>query len=158
MRTFLTRGRRRYALLLFIVVGSVVLMGNQCAPPTGGTFTATLDGTQVVPPVASPGSGSATVTLDATETTITVDVVFADLSGTDVSARIQGPAAPGVNGLLVILLPNFPLGVTAGTYHQQSLAITATQVSNLKAGLLYIVIGSSQFPAGEIRGQLTAVP
>jgi hypothetical protein len=89
---------------------------------------------------------------------ITIDVEFADLVGTDTSARIQGPAAVGTNGPLVMQLPNFPLGVKAGTYQAQSLTITATQVSDLKAGLLYIVIGSTFAPAGEIRGQLTAVP
>jgi hypothetical protein len=55
-------------------------------------------------------------------------------------------------------LPNFPLGVTAGTYNSQSLTVTAAQVSDLKAGLLYFIIGTAQHAAGEIRGQLTAVP
>jgi large repetitive protein len=40
MRRFFTSGRRRYALVLFVAAGSIVLMGNQCAPtkppaPTG---------------------------------------------------------------------------------------------------------------------------
>jgi hypothetical protein len=34
MRKFLTSGRRRYALLLFVCAASLVLMGNQCAQPT----------------------------------------------------------------------------------------------------------------------------
>jgi hypothetical protein len=46
----------------------------------------TLEGAQLVPPVSSPASGSATVTLDATETGITVDAVFADLTSNDTSA------------------------------------------------------------------------
>jgi hypothetical protein len=33
VRKFLTSGRRRYALLLFVAAGSLVLMGNQCQPP-----------------------------------------------------------------------------------------------------------------------------
>ncbi len=32
MRKFLRSGRRRYALLLFVAAGSLVLLGNQCAP------------------------------------------------------------------------------------------------------------------------------
>jgi hypothetical protein len=32
MRNFLSLGRRRFAVGLFVIVGSLVLMGNQCAP------------------------------------------------------------------------------------------------------------------------------
>jgi hypothetical protein len=32
MRKFLTSGRRRYAILLLVGAGSLVLMGNSCAP------------------------------------------------------------------------------------------------------------------------------
>jgi hypothetical protein len=32
MRTFLTSGRGRYALLSFVAAGSLVLMGTQCQP------------------------------------------------------------------------------------------------------------------------------
>ena len=184
----LPRGRRRPALAALIAVGCITLMGAQCqptkppgtppgggggtpAPPgggpttpppvTGGMFTANLDGLQVTPPTASLGTGTATVTLDPTETTITVQLTFSGLSGSTMSARIQGPAAVGVGPAPVVMLltTNFPFGVTAGSYvSPSSLAITATQVSNLKAGLLYIILGSTAFPAGEIRGQLIAVP
>ncbi|HSO96441.1 MAG TPA: CHRD domain-containing protein, partial [Acidimicrobiia bacterium] len=45
---------------------------------------------------------------------------------------------------------------TSGSY-SQSFAITPTQVSDLRAGLLYFNIHNVTFPGGEIRGQLTEV-
>jgi hypothetical protein len=48
--------------------------------------------------------------------------------------------------------------VTAGTYVSPSLPITAAQVGNLEAGLLYVVISTTTSPAGEVRGQLGAAP
>lgn len=179
--------RRRYALLLLVAVGTLSTMGAQCAPtmepvkppapseqppiepppaapspttppaPPGGVFTASLTGAQEVPPNTSPATGSATVVLDGTETMITVNVLFTGLDGPNTGARIHGPAAPGVIAPVAITLADFPFVVTAGTYFR-SLAITAAQVTNLKAGLLYVNITSTARPGGEIRGQLTAVP
>jgi hypothetical protein len=101
----------------------------------------------------------ATVTLDATETTITVGLLFSGLTGTTIDARIQGPAAIGVGPAPVVMtLTGFPSGVTAGTYVSPSLPITAAQVGNLEAGLLYVVISTTTSPAGEVRGQLGAAP
>lgn len=132
LRTLL-KGRRRYALLLLVGVGSLAIMGAQCqpepvkpqpptteppAPPSGGNFTATLDGLQAVPPVQTQGSGSGMVTLDASETTLTVSFTFSGLSGNTLNARIQGPAAAGTTGPIVMTLPSFPAGVTSGDYDQ----------------------------------------
>ena len=71
--------------------------------------------------------------------------------------RIQGPAAVGTTGPIVMTLPAFPPGVPSGAY-SQSFAFPAGQVSNLKAGLLYVNVSTTFRPAGEIRGQILAVP
>jgi hypothetical protein len=145
-------------VVLALAVPSLLVVAGGPAGAAGGTFTATLTGTQEVPPNASTATGTASVTLDAAETTITVSVVFSGLDGAGtVAAHIHGPAAPGVNGPVVITFPSFPLGVTSGAY-SNSLAITAAQVTDLRAGLYYVNIHSTpNFLGGEIRGQLTEV-
>ena len=126
------------------------------AAAAGGTFTATLEGIQEVPPNASPATGSATVVLDAAETTINVTVTFSGLLGQTTAAHIHAPGAPGVNAPVVIAFTGFPVGVTSGSYNA-SFAVTAGQVSDLRAGLSYVNIHTNLFPGGEIRGQLTEV-
>jgi len=142
--------------LAALSVPAVLIASAGPAGGTAGTFTATLQGTQEVPPTASPATGAATVALDAAETTITVNVTFSGLTGTTTAAHIHAPAPPGTNAPVVITLTAFPLGVTSGTY-TNSFAITAGQVSDLRAGLSYLNIHTNTFPGGEIRGQLTEV-
>jgi hypothetical protein len=143
-------------LAAFSVPAALVASGGPASGAGGGTFTASLTGAQEVPPVLSPATGTATVTLNATETMITVDVVFSGLTGgAATAATIQGPAAAGTNGVLQITLTGFPTAMS-GAY-TQSFAITSGQVSDLRAGLLYVNIHNATHPSGEIRGQLTEV-
>src|SRR5260370_33665577 len=50
----------------------------------------------------------------------------------------------------------FPLA--NGDLNDVSISLTATDVANLKNGLLYINVHSSNFPNGEIRGQFQGGP
>jgi CHRD domain len=143
-------------LAAFSVPAALVASGGPASGAGGGTFTSTLTGAQEVPPNASTATGFATVTLNAAETMITVAVVFSGLTTPVSAALIQGPAAPGVNGPLAITLTGFP-AATSGSY-SQSFTITSAQVSDLRAGLLYVNLHDTTFPGGEIRGQLPAVP
>ena len=72
-------------------------------------------------------------------------------------AHIHGPAPAGSNADIL-----FPFAGTAtatsAIIPDQSFAITAAQVTQLKTGQHYINIHSTNFPDGEIRGQLGAVP
>jgi hypothetical protein len=144
-------------------------------------FVATLTGSQEVPPNASPSIGSALVTLDTTTNLLTVNVSFAGLLSPTVAAHIHCCTPPGANAIVataVPTFPGFPLGVTTGTYlqtfdltqastynpafitaHGGTVAgAQAAFVAGLLNGLTYLNIHTSQFPGGEIRGQLQAVP
>ena len=85
--------------------------GGPTATPTCSpdAFTATLTGSQEVPPNNSSGIGSATVTLNRNpaQSTITVNLAFSGLSGNATAAHIHAPAPPGVTGPIVIPLPIF---------------------------------------------------
>jgi len=117
------------------------------------TLTATLQGSQEVGPTASPGTGTATVALNAAETHITVNMTFSGLTGTTTASHIHGPAPRGVNAGVVYALA-IPVGVTSGSIVNQVIAVTPADVQNFKAGLWYINVHTSLFAGGEMRGQL----
>ena len=144
-------------------------------------FTATLTGSQEVPPTGSPGTGTALLTIDTVTNLMTVNVAFAGLLSPTSIAHIHccaGPGGTAIPATTVPSFPGFPVGVTTGTYLQTfdlTLASTynpafiaahggtvasaqAAFIAGLLNGLAYFNIHTTQFPGGEIRGQLQAVP
>jgi uncharacterized repeat protein (TIGR01451 family) len=110
-------------------------------------FTANLTGAQETPPNNSTATGTATVLLSPDEQTARVSVNFSGLSSAQTDAHIHGPAAAGVAGPILFPLPD-------GNFTDFVITPSATDVQNLKNGLLYVNVHSSNFTAGEIRGQL----
>jgi TM2 domain-containing membrane protein YozV len=144
-------------------------------------FTATMTGAQEVPPTGSTGIGSALVTIDTVTNLMTVNVAFAGLLSPSTIAHIHCCAPPGgiaIPATTVPSFPGFPVGVTTGTYLQTfdlTLASTynpafiaahggtvagaqAAFIAGLLNGQAYFNIHTTQFPGGEIRGQLQPVP
>jgi uncharacterized repeat protein (TIGR01451 family) len=109
-------------------------------------FTANLNGSQETPPNNSTATGTATLLLSPDEQTARVTLNFSGLSSAETAAHIHGPAAPGVVGNVLFPLPN-------GSFTDFLISPSATDVQNLKNGLLYINVHSSNFLNGEIRGQ-----
>jgi hypothetical protein len=162
--------------VMFIVIAfSGVAKADQLA------FTATLTGSQEVPPTGSPGTGSALITVDTIAKLMTVNVSFSGLVSSTVASHIHCCAPPGTNAMVataVPTFPGFPLGVNSGTYLQTfdlNLAATynpafitanggtvaaaqAAFIAGLVNGQTYLNIHTSMFPGGEIRGQLHTVP
>ena len=162
-------------VVLAVLMLSAVAKADQLA------FTATLTGSQEVPPSGSPGIGSALVTLDTATNLLTVNVSFAGLLSPTIASHIHCCAPPGVNAMVataVPTFPGFPLGVTTGTYlmtfdltvastynpafitaHGGTVAgAQAAFIAGLTSGLTYLNIHTVQFPGGEIRGQLQEIP
>jgi hypothetical protein len=127
----------------------------------GIIFVASLDGTQQVPQVPTPGFGFATVTLNDAMDQISVTLEWHDLLAGVTAADID-TAPPGTPGGPIVF--SLELGSGAATTDgsidpsPQPFAITPAQVMDLKAGLDYVNVSTSEFPTGEIRGQLAAVP
>lgn len=117
-------------------------------------FEAFLDGLQVVPPVATPGSGTFTVTLDtATNTLSNASGSYSGLIGAVTNASIQGPAPIGINGGAFLFLDPLTLEIPGG-----SAVITGVQAQAMIDGDTYIIIRTNFRPGGEIRGQLMLIP
>jgi hypothetical protein len=95
--------------------------------------------------------------LNAAQNQITVNVSFSGLSAPATAGHIHGPAAPGSNAPVLFPFAGVP-NATSGNIPEQTFAITPTQVAQLFGGLFYVNIHSSNFPGGEIRGQLVQTP
>lgn len=142
-------------------------------------YAAPLSGANEAPPVATPGTGFATVTIDNVLNTMRVQVSFSNLLGATTASHIHCCQPIGTNAQVATTtptFPGFPLGVTAGAYDQtfdmtlsssyNSAFITAhggtvaqaraDLFAGLAAGQAYLNVHTGQFPGGEIRGQLLA--
>lgn len=162
------------ALLAFAAAGSVQAQES--------VFTAALAGANEIPAVASPGTGTATVTLTlGALPTLRVQASFSDLLGTTTMAHIHcctltpNSANVGVATTTPAFFA-FPLGVTSGSYDRTfdllaagtynpafvtaNGGTVATAFAALSGGLAsgqsYFNVHTSRFGGGEIRGTLVA--
>lgn len=119
-------------------------------------LTAILDGLQEVPPVATPGTGMATMTLDDVTNQFTMTGSFSNLIGTTNNAHVHGPAAVGVPAGVLFGI-TFDFGVSSGNFSFNGV-ITPTQAGHILAGNTYINLHSTFRPGGEIRGQIVPEP
>jgi hypothetical protein len=137
--------------LALSIVGLFLLGGVAQADQI--TFQADLASAAEVPPVTSPGKGSATASLDTTTKTLTWTVTYSGLSGPATAGHIHGPAALGANaGVLV------PFSGDLASPIKGSATLTDAQVSDLEAGKLYVNLHTAANKPGEIRGQLLRSP
>ena len=129
------------------------------------TFSAALSGKNEVPAVTTSASGTLTLTVDATGSTVQYVLTLNKLSNVTL-ARIHEGAA-GTTGSTVLTLFNGPSkkgvfsGVLAqGSFTAQNLGGTlkgkkvADLVALIKSGKVYLNVGTSTHTKGEIRGQV----
>lgn len=115
-------------------------------------FTGDLEAAQEVPPNGSVATGFGRVTLNPTEDSIRVSMLWMNLTGNATGGHIHGPAAPGANGPIIFNLA--PSATTTGAVIALNFAVTPQQVADLKAGLWYFNVHTAANPGGEIRGQI----
>jgi len=110
--------------------------------------------------------------------TLTVDVTFSGLSAAAMAAHIHCCGPVGMAEPIAVPFNSFPTGVTSGSFtgsfdltsasSYSSAFLTANGgtaasaeaafITGLNAGQTYGNIHTSNFPGGEIRGQLAAIP
>lgn len=124
-------------------------------------FTVNLDGLQVVPASSSTYSGNGTLRLDGNS--LNYFIVFQFPAPNFITSHFRGPAQPGANGPLVYDLETpsvvgpYP-GDPGSLIYSGTLPVTSPQASDLRSGLWYMEVYTAQFPAGDVRGQITLVP
>lgn len=144
-------------------------------------FAAQLSGNNEVPPIVSPATGEVRLTLDDVANSLRIEATFSGLLGPTTAAHIHCCAPLGTNvppATVVPTFPAFPLGVSSGSFDQTFNLLDASFynpafvtanggtvldarnafVSALHDQTGYFNIHSSAFPAGEIRGQIGAIP
>jgi uncharacterized repeat protein (TIGR01451 family) len=114
-------------------------------------FTAALNGAEETPATNSIATGTATLLLSPDETSARVSLNFSGLSSQQSAAHIHGPAAVGVPGPILFPLPN-------GQVNDFEIALSPGQSTDLKNGLWYVNVHSTNFVNGEIRGQFQSTP
>lgn len=114
-----------------------------------------LEGSQEVPPVATPGFGNCTVTLDDVSRAVNVSCNFNGLLASANNAHIHGPAPYGVNAGVILGL-SFT-AATSGTVTGNGI-LSVAHAQAVLDGLTYINVHSTQHPGGEIRGQIVPEP
>lgn len=141
---------RRALMLLagFALAGAISLA--QAAPIA---FTVPLSGEQQVPPVQSPGSGTANLTYDPGTRVVTWNITFSGLSSDATMAHFHGPAPAGKNaGVKVWLSQKGTMSMTSPLTGQATLS--PEEAKEFMAGDMYINVHTKTHPDGEIRGQV----
>ena len=163
---------------LMILAFVAALFGVSAAHASVVTYTVMLGGPNESPENASPGTGTASVTLDTIAQTMEVNVVFSGLLGTTTASHIHCCTAlpdTGTAGVATVTptFTGFPSGVTSGTYdHTFDMTLASSYnpafitthgdiagaesflFAGLAAGESYLNIHTTASPGGEIRGFL----
>jgi hypothetical protein len=140
---------RRSVMVLAGLSAAVAAAGLAQAAPI--SFTVALSGAQQVPPVATPGSGTADITWDPATRVVTWSITYSGLSSDATMAHFHRGAA-GKNGPVVIWLST--KGAAPSSPFTGTATLTPGQAANFLAGHGYINVHTKDHPAGEIRGQV----
>jgi CHRD domain/Bacterial Ig domain/Ig-like domain CHU_C associated/PKD-like domain len=116
------------------------------------TFNTTLSGTSEVPANASTATGNVSGTYDKVSKQLLLTFTFNGLVANASAAHLhRGPV--GGNGPVQIPFSGVP-AATSGSFTYTG-TLTASQETDLLAGIYYANIHNASFPGGEIRGQLS---
>ncbi len=137
------------ASLAFAIAASVTLPFAAHAATT--KFHATMNAASENPPTQSSGTGMVDATLNTATRKLTWTATWSGLTGPAAAGHFHGPAAAGANaGVLV------PWKGTMTSPLHGSATLTAAQMKDLQAGMVYANIHTAANKGGEIRGQMTA--
>jgi hypothetical protein len=153
---------------------SIVLFACALTAQAQGTLQlyATLTGANEVPPNSDPTVTTGTLSLSGNLLSFRLDVPLITFIARN--AYIQGPAGPGANAPIIFDLggpvfqggsPEFgipPSYVFFSPYTPPfgagPFTLNDSQINDLLGGLWYMNVTSSDFPNGQLRGQILPVP
>jgi hypothetical protein len=141
--------QRIFFLTLTIILSAMTFSITAAAQ---GKFSVYLSGRQAVPANNSPGSGTCMVTINLTQTQGTVECRYRNLSSNVTGVHIHENGPVGVNGPIRF---DFAFtGGTTGTINPLTFTTTPAQVADMRSNKWYVDIHTTNFPNGEIRGQV----
>jgi hypothetical protein len=113
-------------------------------------FTANLNGASEVGATASAGSG--TGVMNVVNNVLTYNISFSDLLSAATASHIHGPADTSHNAPVLIPFSTTP-AATSGTISGTA-ALSNQELADMLQGLTYANIHTTNYPGGEIRGQV----
>lgn len=138
------------ALIGLTLVLSGTVGRDEHAQAAQRIYTVALNGSNEVPPVASPGVATATLTFDDVTRQLSYIFSTSGVSATSVNRAHIHRGAPGVNGPIIYTLQEgAPIGTISGV-----VTIAESDLPDYYAGNLYLNVHSIDFPAGFARGQI----
>lgn len=132
-------------------------IAGRIIPETDDNYSAMLDMAQAGnpdPPDQTPsGLGSFNLSQDKTE--LEVNLLVNDLTAAITNAHLHF-GAPGISGPVIVPLTPFKVGNSyQGVFDLTTLTNPSAFLDSLIQGKVYVNVHTSNFPGGEIRGQLT---
>ncbi|MGI0056627.1 MAG: CHRD domain-containing protein, partial [Nitrosarchaeum sp.] len=110
---------------------------------------ATINGANEVDPTPSTATGFATFSYNDATNELTYDISFGGLSSAETGAHIH-EGAVGLDGPIIFTLP-------AASPKTGTVTLSDSQETSLLSDELYVNIHSTNFPGGEIRGQIVSI-
>ncbi len=133
----------------FFALAAATLIPAAIASAQVTMFTAVLDGAQETPPLAVAGTGTATLSFDASTSRITYSVSVSGLTSPASAAHIH-PGAWGLAGPILFGLTMTGPTTWAGT----TVALSPAQITTLFTNGYYVNIHTMMHGGGELRGQV----
>jgi uncharacterized protein (TIGR03118 family) len=112
-------------------------------------FAAALSGANEVPASTTPGTGSGSMTI--INSLLSYNITFTNLLSPAIAAHIHGPGTPSQN--VGVIIPFSAPSATSGTISGTA-ALTSQELADITSGLTYVNIHTTNYPGGEIRGQI----
>jgi len=152
-RVFIRSGAGVVAVALLSLAAAVFLSP---APASAETFnlSAALDGAQVVPPVATSGTGTASLTYNDATNLLSWTLTFSGLSSDADVAHFHYPGDKGASAAAhEVIFTDAQVVGTGGSVSGSITVIQATE-ADLLNGMWYMQIHTENNAGGEIRGQV----
>ncbi len=141
--------KRAYASVAAVTLLILAIYASAGLQSHSNILFAVIDGSQEVPPVASPVSGNGTFVIDTVANTLEFDILISGLQNAEIAAHIHGPAGSGATA--PVLFP-LPLGnAKKGVWNYPE-----ANEADILGGRTYVNVHTGPFPNGEIRGQIVS--
>lgn len=112
-----------------------------------------ISGAQENPPTSSTATGTITGSYSTTTKILTLNITVTGLSA-NLTGRHIHKGAVGVNGPVVVHLMGANGSKNYSSAGMDNFVLTSAQETDLLGGLYYVNFHNSNFPGGEVRGQL----